>query len=75
MGAIEELNGLISDFNALVCRRLKAERWFDLPDTTDADREKWKFTIFKLIEDTRAKAKQLESKGFVMKPEFWWEGI
>ena len=75
MDNVGKINNLISDFNALVTRRNKAEKWFDEPTTTDADRVKWNDSIFKLNDDIDAKAKELEALEFTMQKEFYWEGI
>ena len=71
----DKINKLIAEFNTLVTRRNNAEKWFDLPSTSDADRDKWTDGIFKLSDDIEGKARELELLGFVMQLKFIWYGI
>lgn len=75
MNQVDKINQLISEFNSLVDRRNKAEKWFDETTTTEADREKWTPVILKLNADIEIKQKELESTGFIVKEEFIWYGI
>lgn len=72
---IDKINKLIAEFDKLVARRNKAEKWYDEPATTDVDRAKWEDSIFKLNDDIEIKAKEFELLDCVMQEKFYWYGI
>lgn len=74
MTDIEKANKLFAELKILVARRIKAEQWFDELTTTDAEREKWNATIFKLNDDICEKVKELESLGLEVDKEIIWYG-
>jgi len=75
MDNISKINNLISEFNTLIARRDKAEKWFDEITTTDTNRLKWEPSIINMSKDIEIKAKQLEVLEFVMQEKFYWYGI
>ena len=65
----------IEDFNILVARKEKAEKWFDLPTTTDTEREKWFPGILEICDRLVELDKELKDLGYQVKPEEYWQGI
>ncbi len=72
---MSDIQTLIKEFNTLVSRKEKAEKLYDDPTTTDADREKWYPGVLEICNKLNDLSKELRQLGYDVKPEAFWEGI